>query len=207
MGSNPTIRRVPEGASMPSRTRKKAPANPDRRTTRSTKSPKRRAAAADAHASLLHELHKKSPFASVSQEAYIALQRTSGILSADFQRLLKPHGLSEATYNVLRILRGALREEGTRTCSEIGEHMVTPVPDVTRLVDRLVDQRLARRARDGNDRRITRVKITRAGLDTLAALDKPVLRAHKEQLGHVSDRDLGQLLILLAKIRRARSQP
>lgn len=190
---------------MPSRSRKTASAKPGRRTTRSSKSPKGRAA--DARVSLQRELHKKSPFASVSQEAYIALQRTSGILSADFQRLLKPHGLSEATYNVLRILRGAIAEDGTRTCSEIGEHMVTPVPDVTRLVDRLVDQGLVRRARDGNDRRITRVRITRAGLDTLTALDKPVLRAHKEQLGHVSDRDLGQLLVLLAKIRRARSEP
>ncbi|QYK48224.1 MAG: MarR family transcriptional regulator [Phycisphaeraceae bacterium] len=191
---------------MPSRSRKKATTNARGRGTRPAKNSRGRAAV-DARASLQRELHKKSPFASISQEAYIALQRTSGILSADFQRLLKPHGLSEATYNVLRILRGAIAEDGTRTCSEIGEHMVTPVPDVTRLIDRLEDQGLVRRARDGNDRRITRVKITRAGLDILAALDKPVLRAHKEQLGHVSQRDLGQLLVLLAKIRRARSEP
>jgi DNA-binding MarR family transcriptional regulator len=191
---------------MTGRSRKATPPDPPHRNARSDVS-RARSATARARASLQRELHKKSPFDTLSQEAYIALQRTSGILAADFQRLLKPHGLSEATYNVLRILRGAIADGGTRSCSEIGEHMVTPVPDVTRLIDRLENQGLVRRARDANDRRVTRVKITSAGLDTLQALDKPVLNAHQEQLGHVAERDLARLLVLLARIRRPRRQP
>lgn len=156
----------------------------------------------DARTLLQREVQKRRPFTSPAQEAYLSIQRTASVLGSDFQRLLKPHGLSEATYNVLRILRGALDNGGSRTCSEIGEHMVTPVPDVTRLVDRLEARGLVKRTRTSEDRRVVRVAITSAGLDVLAALDEPVIRSHRAQLGHLSDADLARLIVLLAKVRQ-----
>lgn len=156
----------------------------------------------DARTLLQREVQKRRPFTNPAQEAYLSIQRTASILASDFQRLLKPHGLSEATYNVLRILRGALEDGGSRTCSEIGEHMVTPVPDVTRLVDRLETRGLVKRKRDLEDRRIVRVAITDAGLEILAALDEQVLGAHMHQLGHMSEADLARLIVLLAKVRQ-----
>ena len=62
-----------------------------------------------------------------------------------FERLFKAHGISEPKYNVLRILRGA-GGDGL-PCLEIGGRMITRVPDVTRLVDRLEAQSLVRRDR------------------------------------------------------------
>lgn len=156
----------------------------------------------DARSLLQREVQKRTPFQSSAQEAYLSIQRTAGILGADFHRILKPHGLSEATYNVLRILRGSLEDGGSRTCSEIGDHMVTPVPDVTRLVDRLERRGLVTRTRTEEDRRIVRVAITAAGLENLAALDGPVSRAHRDQMGHVSDADLARLIVILAKVRQ-----
>lgn len=156
----------------------------------------------DARTLLQREVQKRRPFTSPAQEAYLSIQRTASLLGSDFQRLLKPHGLSEATYNVLRILRGALEDGGSRTCSEIGEHMVTPVPDVTRLVDRLETRGLVKRMRGAEDRRVVRVAITSAGLEVLAELDEPVGRVHRGQLGHVSDADLARLIVLLAKVRQ-----
>ena len=157
-----------------------------------------------ANSLLQREVRKRKPFDTPAQEAYLSIQRTASLLAADFQRVLKPHGLSEATYNVLRILRGALAEDVARTCSEIGEHMVTPVPDVTRLVDRLESRGLVLRTRDIEDRRIVRVSITDEGLAILAQLDGPVSRSHRSQLGHVSDAELARLISLLAKVRQPR---
>src|SRR3954454_21708635 len=114
------------------------------------------------------ELGKKTPFKAPEQEAYLNLLRTNSLLSAPLGRLLKSHGLSEATYNALRILRGG--GAAGCTCGQVGEHLVAQAPDVTRLEDRLEQPGLAERARNSDDRRVVRVKITRKGLVLLARL-------------------------------------
>src|SRR5690242_9245315 len=109
-------------------------------TTRSTK-PEQRTKVRG----LAAEIGKRRPFELPEQEAYLNLLRTMSFLSADGERMLKEHGLSEATYNILRILRGA--GDAGRPSGEIGRDMITRVPDVTRLVDRLEKMGLATRCR------------------------------------------------------------
>jgi DNA-binding MarR family transcriptional regulator len=109
---------------------------------------------------------------SLEESAYIALVRTSEHLQARVADWLKPHGLSPTQYNALRILRGA-GPEGL-PCTQIGERMLNHDPDITRLVDRLEKRGLVARSRDARDRRIVRARITPAGLDLLAELDKPL---------------------------------
>lgn len=150
---------------------------------------------------LARETHKKKPFDSATQEAHLSILRTASHLEAPFAELFRGTGLSGPTYNVLRILRGA--GESGRACHEIGEHMVTRVPDVTRLLDRLEERGLAERVRDKADRRVVTARITAAGLKVLEGLDGPVLALHDEQLGHLSRKDLDQLSALLAKVRRS----
>jgi DNA-binding MarR family transcriptional regulator len=154
---------------------------------------------------LQHEIGKRKPFDAPEQEAFLNLIRTASVLSAGFQRLFRAHKLSESTYNALRILRGAAADpesRGVHTCSEIGEHLVTQVPDVTRLIDRLEELGLAERVRCEEDRRVVHVKITRKGLEVLARLDEPVLELHRAQLAHLSRAELGELSRLLTKARR-----
>ena len=159
--------------------------------------------------SLQEEIGKKHPFDSPEQEAHLNVMRTAGCLAMDFERLFRTHGLSEATYNALRIIRGhcagAKEEEegggGGVPSQTIGKQLIAQVPDVTRLVDRLVECKLVERARVESDRRMVMVKITRAGLDLLAKLDKPLRELHTRQLGHMSRRELEQLSGLLTKAR------
>lgn len=159
---------------------------------------------------LAGEIGKRQPFDLPEQEAYLNLLRTTAQVSGRFAHLLREQGLSEAGYNILRILRGALRGAeagGTayhgRTCTAIGHEMITHVPDVTRLVDRLEQQKLAERCRCDKDRRVVYVKITPKGLDVLAALDEPVRNLHKATLGHLTPDELTQLSALLVKARAA----
>jgi DNA-binding MarR family transcriptional regulator len=149
--------------------------------------------------SLQEELHKKEPFALPSQEAYLSIVRTESLLGADFERFFRQFGLSQATFNALRILRGA-GDKG-RMCHEITKHLVTPVPDVTRLVDRLEKAGLAERHRSDEDRRVIYVRITQLGLERLSEMDQKVLEKHREQLGHMSEGELRMLNDLLAKAR------
>lgn len=158
-----------------------------------------------ATSSLQHEIGKKHSFDLAEQEAYLNLVRTTSTLSVEFERFLRDHGLSGATYNALRILRGATigdEAPGKRPCSEIGEQMVAQVPDVTRVVDRIEKMGLAQRVRCQADRRVVYVKITKKGSDLLARLDGPILEMHRTQLGHMSAKELADLSRLLVKARR-----
>ena len=63
--------------------------------------------------------------------------------------------------------------------------MITRDPDITRLLDRLEKRGLISRCRETKDRRMVQTRITQAGLDVLARLDKPIHEVHREQLGHL----------------------
>ena len=113
---------------------------------------------------------------------------------------LRPYGLTPTQYNVLRILRGA--HPSSVTCGEIGERMVTAVPDVTRLADRLIAQRLAWKARDASDRRVVRVEISGQGLELLDSLDTKVLDWLRELLSPLNETEMRKICHLLEKARR-----
>ncbi|MBX3403127.1 MAG: hypothetical protein KF699_06910 [Phycisphaeraceae bacterium] len=150
-------------------------------------------------ADLRAQIGKKRPFDSPEEEAYLNILRTGSEMDAAFARLFRRHGLTHSTYNALRILRGH-QPEGAAS-SIIGGQLVSRVPDVTRLVDRLVEAGLAERGRAGDDRRVVKVRITREGLALLARLDRPVRELHVRQLGHLTRADLAMLSALLARAR------
>ena len=148
---------------------------------------------------LQHELRKRRPFEVPEEEAYLNVLRTAAALAGEFTRLFRGVGLSESSYNVLRILRG--HHPAGVPSQAIGPQMVTLVPDVTRLVDRLEEAGLAERIRTEHDRRVVLVRITKAGLDLLAKLDRPVTELNKRQLGHLTRKELAELSRLLVKAR------
>jgi DNA-binding MarR family transcriptional regulator len=152
---------------------------------------------------LQRQIGKHDPFESPQQEAYLNLIRTAAALEADFNRLFRDHALSETSYNVLRILRAAGAKG--RTCTEIGRHLVVQRPDITRLVDRLIDEGLTERARSTEDRRVVLVRITRRGRSLVDSLDEPVRDLHARQLGHMSPKQLNQLSRLL-ELARSQAQ-
>jgi DNA-binding MarR family transcriptional regulator len=149
---------------------------------------------------LQQELGKKNPFDSTEQEACLNLVRTLDYIQCHVVRLFEGYQLSGPQYNVLRILRGH-GGAGVPTSVIAGE-MVTRMPDITRLVDRLEQASLAERRRTPSDRRVVLVRITPRGLELLDRLDRPVLELHRRLLGHLSREELAQLNALLVKARR-----
>jgi DNA-binding MarR family transcriptional regulator len=147
------------------------------------------------------ELGKKNPFDSAEQEATLNLARTLDYVMHPFSELFAANGISGPQYNILRILRG-VGGDGL-PCQELGSRMVTRMPDVTRLVDRLESAGLVERRRTPQDRRIVLVRLTRPGRELLARLDRPELDLHKQMLGHLSRGELDELNRLLVKARQA----
>jgi len=152
---------------------------------------------------LQDEVKKRNPFEAPEQEVALNLVKTSDHLQAAFTRLFKEYRISGAQYNVLRILRGA----GTELpCQEISSRMISHLPDITRLVDRLELAGFVSRCRTQEDRRLVLVQITEQGLALLAKLDDPVLELHRKQLGHLTAEEKAELNRLLVKARRPRQE-
>jgi DNA-binding MarR family transcriptional regulator len=149
---------------------------------------------------LQSELKQARPFKSLKEEAHLSIQRTAALLEHALEAALKPHRITATQYNVLRILRGA---EPTGLCrSEVGERLVRQVPDVTRLLDRLEDAKLIVRERGSEDRRYVVTRITRSGLHLLDQVQHRIDETHRQQLGHLGEAQLRELIALLAIVRR-----
>jgi DNA-binding MarR family transcriptional regulator len=154
---------------------------------------------------LQRDLKQRRPFASREEEAYLNLVRTTDLPTREVAAVLKPHQLSEAQYNVLRILRGA-GPDGY-PCSEVGHRLVTRDPDVTRLLDRLEARALIARAREHADRRVVTTRITTTGAALLEKLDGPVREAVDQMLAHMSARQLTALIEMLELARERAAAP
>lgn len=152
--------------------------------------------------SLAREIKKRRPFDSPEEEAYLNLWRTFAQLAEDVERLLRQHGLCGTHYNILRILAGEKAGSGKGLpVLEVRQRLVTRVPDITRLVDKLVEMGLVSRERTEADRRVVLLGITARGERLIKKLAQPIADLHRRQLGHMSRQDLGQLSALLEKAR------
>lgn len=149
--------------------------------------------------SLREEIHQQRPFHSLEEEAALNLLRTAQVLADDSEALFRAHALSPTQYNVLRILRGA--GDGGLGRNEIRERLITRMPDVTRLLDRMEDAGLVRRERSATDRRCVPTVLTGRGRELVDALDEPTDALQRKQFGHLSAGQLHSLIETLTQIR------
>ena len=146
------------------------------------------------------EIRQTKPFRSLQEQLVLNLMLTTRVVEEHWAQYLKrAEGISPSQYNILRILRGA-RPKAARI-SEISDRMVTRDPDVTRLVDRLIKQGLARRERDKDDRRVVLVEITGAGLSLLSRLDGPAGDSTEAAMAGLKPQQLRTLDTLLNEVR------
>jgi len=147
---------------------------------------------------LQQEIKKKTPFDLPEQEAMLNLLRTADQLQIRFVRLFRQFGLTPQQYNILRILRG---EGRPLPILEIAARMITVVPGITGLIDRLESAELVERKRCSEDRRVIYVAITPKASLLLSQIDEPLLELHREVLGHMERDELSELTRLLERAR------
>lgn len=137
----------------------------------------------------------------IRQEAHISLIRTGALLRDDMEQMLKPHGLTDPQYNVLRILRGAEPEGLCR--NDIRDRMLNRMSDMTRLLDRLEAAGFISRCRESaEDRRMVITRITPKGLATLEGLDDTATREQERRLQKLEESELKSLLDLLKAVQQ-----
>lgn len=147
---------------------------------------------------LRDELKKRGPFASLEQEATLAIMRTSDLLENRLARLLREHGLTLSQYNVLRILRG---EGEPLPCLEVANRMIQVAPAITRVVDQLLASGMITKSQSEHDRRVHMVELTAPAKKLLKKLDQPVLDLHASLFSNVKQADMRALVKILESVR------
>ena len=131
-------------------------------------------------------------------ETLVSIVRARDRLLRSTEEIIKQVGLSEPQFNVLRILRGAGEPLPT---SEVGRRMITRVPDITRLVDRLEKMGMVSRERaPKGDRRQVLVRITAKGLECIAPLDEVLERHTTRMFAGLSAADRRSLVEMLDRV-------
>jgi len=149
---------------------------------------------------LREEIRQRLPFESLEQEAFLNIVRTAAVLSDSFERMLRPSGITAAQYNALRILQGGEPQGLCR--NEVRDRMLTRMPDMTRLLDRLEAAGLVSRVRDAEDRRVVTTRITSTGRQLLQDLAARVRQEHGRRLGHLNEAQLRTVIELMSRLRQ-----
>lgn len=129
-------------------------------------------------------------------KAYINIKYTANWINTQEVEYFKPYGLSPQQYNILRILRGAVEKTKVQI---VKDRMVERAPNVTRLMDKLIEKHLIERSRCKDDRRVVYVNITEEGLLLLSEIDKTIPGFNL--LENLSEEESNILSDLLDKIR------
>lgn len=135
----------------------------------------------------------------IHEEAAVMILRASAAMLDAIDEVFEPYGITATQYNVLRILRGA--GENGLCRNDVICRMITRMPDVTRLIDRLEAAGYVTRARDSQDKRHVTTRLTPVGAKLLARLDPVVAATHRRRLGHLTTTQLKSLIRLLQLAR------
>lgn len=152
-----------------------------------------------------NDMQLTTNFATPEHEAHVRIIRAGSLLVDAFEQMLKPHGITATQFNVLRILRGAGTDGLCR--NEIRDRMVSRMPDVTRLLDRMEDAGFIARQRSEEDRRMVRTRITKKGHALLDRVDSDVERSQKAPFSGLTQDELTTLVDLVATVEETLRRP
>jgi DNA-binding MarR family transcriptional regulator len=117
--------------------------------------------------------------------------------SINTEKSLK-YGRTEGYYQIL----GILVSLGPLPISKIGRQLYISKPNMTPLIDKLVDDGWVKRSRSEKDRRVVNVEITEEGKKFLFEARKVVEENIKENLNDLDDNDLNLLNESLENIKK-----
>jgi DNA-binding MarR family transcriptional regulator len=135
----------------------------------------------------------------LSMAAATSVMRAQQLVSTAVDRALRPLGLTFARYEVLMLLR--FSRDGALPITRVGERLMVHPTGITKLVDKLEEQGLVRRAANPNDRRGTLASITPAGRDLAEKASRAVT-----DVRFGADLDDDDLETIVALVRRWRTR-
>ena len=117
------------------------------------------------------------------------------LLKIEFEQI--DVGLSRLHFIILRILS----HHGPLAISEIGKRLFIPKPQMTALVDKLIQHGMVDRLPDTEDRRVINIDLTEKGKETLNECDKLIRSSIRQKLSSLSPSALQELMQTTSRLR------
>ena len=152
----------------------------------------------------LEEALKMERFASPQQKAMLEIIYTANWLLSSMASMLKPFGVSEQQFNVLRILRGS--HPRPMNMQDIQGRMLTPTSNATRLVEKLRLKGYVERNLCEQNRRKVEIEITDEGLRFLERLDVELKAQQSVIQEQLTEADAEKISALLEHMRRSQKE-
>lgn len=146
----------------------------------------------------IEELIKVRKFASPWHRATINVVYTSNWLNLMLEKRAGSKEITLQQFNVLRVLRGQFPKPVTN--SLLKDRLLTQTPDISRLVDRIVNKGLVSRDKNKLDKRAVDLLITKRGLDLLDEIES-LMMLDDVLPNNLTPEECFQLSDLLDKLR------
>ena len=131
--------------------------------------------------------------------AAVLTVRLGNTLNLEVDEFFRPWGLTALQFNILRILYVRDPERKGVSRGALQALLIHRVPDVTRLLDRLVAAGLIARHRPKDDQRTSLATLTNEGWDLVEKTHRSLLEMNRAQFGHLNKTELKQFIGLLRK--------
>ncbi|NNF35039.1 MAG: MarR family transcriptional regulator [Saprospiraceae bacterium] len=131
--------------------------------------------------------------------AFNKMLKTSSIMEQKVRRILKPYGMTHVQYHILKFL--SYSHPSPRSPKDIKEDLVISSPDVTRILDRLVEKKWVLRKTCESNRRKVDVSISDEGRNKFENAHSELQDGIYSFLStRLSEQDIHQLMTLISKI-------
>ena len=100
----------------------------------------------------------------------------------------------QAEHNMSQVqMLAMLGENGALSVSEISKRLGIAKPNITPLIDRLIDEGFVERRRDENDRRVVNVVLLPAGEEKLTSIRETIVRQVMRWTGTIPEKEFFEL--------------
>lgn len=139
--------------------------------------------------------------AELADDLVVQVLRTANTMVRASRRIFRPHGLSEAQFNVLNVLAAPARAGGV-TQREISDILVVDRSNVTGLLDRMEAAGWVKREPVPDDRRAWRVRLTPTGRRLWEKCEPAYTRAVREAMAPLATERMKVALAVLAELEQ-----
>jgi DNA-binding MarR family transcriptional regulator len=130
---------------------------------------------------------------SIVQDVVVRAMRLGDALASHMDKFFSQYGITTLQYNVMRILYMRDPQGDGLPSGSFAARLVRRVPDIPRLLDRLVKAGFLQRVRSADDRRVVLVRLTAEGVALVERVNNPLFEHDARLLADIPESKLPRL--------------
>lgn len=135
---------------------------------------------------------------SIIDKTFSTLLSCQQKMSYDISTEMKAFGITRQQYEVLKILHE--NSDQKMNLNKVKSHLRENVPDISRMVQRLVEKKLLNRSRQVNDKRNSSISINDDGINLMRRIEPVIKEKMNDFFGILSAEEIHELSRIISKV-------